>query len=46
MLSGVAIALAMVRWGSRQAGTRVVVPAEGQGVPAAVCGLPFLSSDP
>jgi len=42
MLSGHAIAFASVKWGRHNAGTKVMVPAEGEMVPATVAGLKFL----
>ncbi len=42
MLGGDAVALAVVKWAMRQAGTKVKVSAEGQMVPATVHALSFL----
>jgi folate-binding protein YgfZ len=42
MLSGHAIAFASIKWGKHNAGTKVMVPAEGEMVPATVAGLKFL----
>lgn len=44
MLGGVAVALAMVKWGKHRPGVEVLVPAEGGKVPAKVQELGFLPS--
>lgn len=44
MLGGVAVGFAMIRWGMHEPGTRVVVPAQGQMVPAVIHTLALLKS--
>lgn len=43
MRGNIAIAIAMLKWGNHQPGTRVLVPAEGRMVPAAVRALSSLT---